>query len=125
MEGYGGGTVDVAAAVPALVDDEGLLVAAFANLLFELAERGRVHGLDVEVADLAAGEVIAVGDLHPVLVGGPVLVDVRDAVAAGLFVRLELDYPDIVDQIRPQMEAARLRKRGYGGIEPIRRLFGA
>ena len=42
---------DVAAAVPALVNDQRLLVAVLANLFLELAQRRLTHRLDVQVAD--------------------------------------------------------------------------
>ena len=49
---------DVAAAVPALVDDQRFLVADLADLLFELAQGGLVHRLDVQVADAAVRELL-------------------------------------------------------------------
>ena len=48
-----------------------------------------VAGLDGLAVD--RDEVVAVADLDPVLVGRPVLVDVRHLVAAGAVVGLELD----------------------------------
>src|SRR5262249_20139010 len=49
---------DVAAAVPALVDDHRILVAEFANFFFELPQTWLVHRANMNVADAAIGKFV-------------------------------------------------------------------
>ena len=50
--------LDVAAAVPALVDDQAFLVTELGQVLLELRQRRLIHRLDVQVSNPAAGELI-------------------------------------------------------------------
>src|SRR6266852_3593147 len=50
--------LDVAATIPALVDDHRFFVAELANLFFELAQARRVHRLNVQIADASAGQLV-------------------------------------------------------------------
>ena len=61
---------DVAAAVAAHVDDQGLLGDLRIEVLDEFVQAGGVHVGDVQVADLAAGRVVDLLDVafHPVVV---------------------------------------------------------
>jgi hypothetical protein len=56
--------------VPTLVDDHCLLVAKLANLLFEFAQAGRVHRLNMKVSDASARQLINLlaTFFHPTLV---------------------------------------------------------
>src|SRR6185295_15148403 len=49
---------DVAAAVPALIDDHRFLVAILAQLLLESSQRRWIHRLDVQVADTSTRQLI-------------------------------------------------------------------
>ena len=62
--------IDAAAAVEALIDDERLLRAVGREIELEAPQRRRVHGADVQVADLA---VARLGD-HLAAIGDPALV---------------------------------------------------
>ena len=79
--------LDVAAAVPALVDDQAFLVAELAQLLLELGQRRLVHRLDVQVADPAARELV---DHRATLLDPPLVSQVAEGRHRD---RLVLDLP--------------------------------
>ena len=111
-----------AAAVEAFVDDEGLLAEVVEQVALELLVGARVHGADVQVADLAAGELVHHGPaaVHPAVVlqvglgsGGERLeADGPGAVLLRLGVDQELEFAagDEVEQL--PVVVAGLERRG-------------
>ena len=93
--------IDAAASVEALVDDQRLLVLVLQQVALELGERGRVHRLDVQIADFAVGQfgdhLLAV--FHPAVVlqvahggaGERLQIDGPGALGRGLGIHQELE----------------------------------